>query len=329
MFLSIHDSTKVIRSFSYVVWFALCYLLYFSVVRAYVRSISADGILAVFKNLGRIQVFVCLVEKLLGIDRPSLLYYEPSYMAFALLPYIYFSLTQFKNNYKIFSKVDIAFVFLLVFLTMSANLLLAMTFVVLISYLRVSFKSFFLILILSVFGYFSTQWYYQNNYDLLAITFKKVHESPNVVTSLLERTGNRWPRTIIGIDVIYDYFPKGIGLGAFSDFSSHYNVSRDYTNGFPWNEPRGLPASNVFVEVLSEGGVFVFISLLFFWVNLFFAKPESNVDSAFINHWRKILFIFLLLLMFESSLLRPYFWVFMGIISGLLSSKTKKSIRVN
>jgi hypothetical protein len=323
MLFSVYYSSDGIRSLSYIIWFVTCYFLYFNVIKNLVIDLDSNFILRVFRDLGRFQILACIVLKVLGVDRPALLFYEPSYMILALLPYIYFSIMQFQYKTNIYKKIDLFLVFSLILVTMSANLLLAIIFVVVVGYFRLSFKYFFYITVLAIFSYYFSFWYYQHNADLLAFTFKNLHESPNFIKTVLERTGNRWPRMIIGIDVIKDFFPSGIGLGTFSDFSINYNINKDYAAGLPWNEPRGFPASNVFVELLAEGGLMVFISFLFFISLLMFMPIKASVQVSFVSHWRKVIFIFLLLLLFESSLLRPYFWAYLGILSSFLTMPSK------
>uniref|UniRef100_UPI004049EA74 hypothetical protein n=2 Tax=Pseudomonadati TaxID=3379134 RepID=UPI004049EA74 len=327
MLLSVFYSSSAIRSLSYLVWFVACYLLYFNVIKNLIGNVDYSYILRVIRDLGRFQIVACLLLQFLGVDRPALLFYEPSYMILALLPYIYFSLIQFKYNVGFYNRIDLFLIMLLIFITMSANLLLAIILVIVVGYLRLSLKSILYLVLLSFFSYYLSYWYYQNNTDLLAFTFRNLHESPNFINTVLERTGNRWPRMMIGLDAIYDYFPNGVGLGTFSEFSINYNVDKDYAVGLPWNEPRGFPASNVFVELLAEGGVFVLTFFLLFICLLMFMPVKKSVPSVFVSHWRKMIFIFLLLLLFESSLLRPYFWAYLGILSSFLTLSNKNVSR--
>ena len=316
MLISTYFSFSPIRSLSYIVWFIICYLFYFSVTKNAIRQFSPESIIKVFRDLGRLQILGCIFLKVLGVDRPSLFFYEPSYMVIALLPYTYFTILQFKLNNTVFKLIDVMLVGILVLITMSANLLLSILVVILVGYLRPSFKSIFILICFSVLSYYFSIWYYTNNSDLLAFTFQKIHESPDIIASLLERAGNRWPRTMIGIDVAKEYFNSGIGLGAFADFSIYYNVYKDYAGGFVWNEPRGFPASNVFIELLAEGGIGVLVVFLIFILYTFFSSLKVQDNKRYISDWRKIIFIFFILLMFESSLLRPYFWAYLGVLAS-------------
>jgi len=325
MFFSTLISSSAIRSFSYIIWFSVCYFLYFSVIKNLVSDLSSNEILRVFRDLGRFQILCCMLLKFSGIPRPSLLFYEPSYLILGLLPYIYFSLLQIQLKNGVFKSIDLFLVLILIALTMSANLLLAIILILAFLYIRFSLKYLIFLAVLVLSSYYFSLWYYQNNADLLAITFRNLHESPDFISTILQRTGNRWPRILIGIDVVKEYFPKGIGLGTFSEFSVNYNVNKDYAAGFPWNEPRGFPAANVFIELLAEGGVFVFFIS---FVCLFMFMPlKSSADEFIASHWRKMMFIFILMLMIESSLLRPYFWAYLGILSNFLAFKGKKKLQ--
>lgn len=324
MFVSILNSSSAIRSISYILWFIVCYFLYFTVIKNISAQMKGIDILKLFRDLGRFQIICCIFLKLIGIDRPALLYYEPSYLVLGMLPYIYFCIVQFQSKNNVFKKIDLLFLFSLLIVTMSANLILALLLVLCLNYIRFSFKYFFLVLFLCVFFYNFSYWYYQNNSDLLAITFRNLHETPDFINTVLQRTGNRWPRILIGIDVVKEYFPNGIGLGTFSDFSINYNVNKDYAAGFPWNEPRGFPAGNIFIELLAEGGFWV---LFFFvgFISLFLFMPiKKTANDFFAKSWRKMIFIMIVMLMIESSLLRPYFWAYLGVLSVFLTTSPKR-----
>lgn len=316
MFVTSYFSYNVIRSLSYIVWFLVCYLLYFNVIKSMTKNMDPYLVLKVFRDIGRLQILACIMLRLYGVERPALLYYEPSYMILAMLPYIYFTIIQFRNEFKIFKGIDVFLLFALVYITMSANLLLAIAIVSVLGYLRMSLKPILFLFLSALVGYYFSHWYAQNYDDLLGVTFQKILESENYLASLLDRTGNRWPRTLIAFDAAKEYLWYGVGLGSFSDFSVDYNTHVDYASGFSWNEPRGLPASNVIIELLAEGGIFVFSAFFVFIALIFTRKSHSENGADLLIHWKKIVFIFFILLIFESNLLRPYFWAYLGVLSS-------------
>lgn len=325
MLASAYFSFLPMRSVSYICWFFICYAFYFGVARSFTKIITYEGVLKTVRITGRLQIIICGAMALVGIERPSIFYYEPSYFVIALVPYIYYSLGFFKNG-KVtkFSAVDVFLLVVLLFVSMSANLMLAILITACFHYVRLEIKYIFIMVVggLIVWGF--TQWYYQTHDDLLAVTLANIYQSTDMLSAILERTGNRWPRMQLGIDVAQEHMLTGVGLGTFSDFSLSYNSAYDYAKGMVWNEPRGFPATNIFVELLAEGGVWVLLCFISFLLYIFRAPRslDSHERDKFLE-WRRVSIILLLLLCIESSLLRPYFWFYLGILSGLSSIKRK------
>ncbi len=328
MLASSYFSFLPMRSVSYICWFFVCYAFYFGVARSLVNIITYEGILKTVRITGRLQIIVCGIMALAGIERPSIFYYEPSYLIIALIPYIYFSVGFFKDRKRTkFGLVDLFLLVILLFVSMSANLMLAILITASFHYIRFEVKYIFAatIGILLVWGF--TQWYYKTHDDLLAVTLANIYQSADVFTAVLERAGNRWPRMQLGIDVAQEYMLTGVGLGTFSDFSLSYNSSYDYAKGLVWNEPRGFPATNIFVELLAEGGIWVLVCFILFILYVF-KTPRylSSSERQQFSEWRSVFIILLLLLCIESSLLRPYFWFYLGILSGLSSIMGRRKV---
>lgn len=326
MLVSSYFSVLPIRSVSYIIWFFVCYVFYFGVARSFSKIITYDGVLKGIRITGRLQIIVCGLMALIGIERPSLFYYEPSYLVIALVPYIYYSVGFFKDRKLTkFGFIDVFLLLVLLFVSMSANLMLAILITACFHYIRFEIKYIILSAIGILFVWGLSQWYYKTHDDLLAVTLANIYQSTDALASILERTGNRWPRLQLGVDVANEYMFTGVGLGSFSDFSLNYNSAHDYASGFVWNEPRGFPATNIFVELLAEGGIWVLLCFMFFLFYILKAPRCVNSDDRqkFIE-WRRVLIILILLLCIESSLLRPYFWFYLGILSGLSSIIKKK-----
>lgn len=321
-----------IRSLSYIIWFSLCYFFYYTVTRSLIAKFSYREVMLAVRDVGRLQIILCFLLYIMGVDRPALLYYEPSYMVFSILPYIYFSIGAFKNvKSNPFSMFDFFLLLLLVVVTKSANLLLALMLCSFFNYFKFSFRYMALLIFGCVSIYFASIFYYQNNNDLLALTFKSVHESPDVIITILERTGNRWPRLQLGLDIANTDFYTGVGLGTISELSTNFNPLHDYTSGLPWNEPRGFPTTNVFIELLAEGGVLVlFLFIIFMLVVLLKTKHNKGTELyKSLSEWRKVIFIMFLLLLIESSIMRPYLWFYLAVVSGLLVKLKNEALKTN
>ncbi|MCF5894078.1 hypothetical protein K3H42_02940 [Aeromonas veronii] len=328
MLVSSYFSFSPMRSVTYICWFFICYIFYFGVARTFTRAITYEGVLKTVRITGRLQIIVCGIMALVGFERPSLFYYEPSYLIIALVPYIYYSIGFFKDRKRTkFGLIDLLLLLILLFVSMSANLMLAILITASFHYIRfeVKYIAAVSVAIFLVWGF--TQWYYKTHDDLLAVTLANIYQSVDVFTAVLERTGNRWPRMQIGIDVAQEYMLTGVGLGTFSDFSLSYNSFYDYTKGMEWNEPRGFPATNIFIELLAEGGGGVFVFFVLFLLYIFNAPRYLNsYEKRHFFEWRRIFIILLLLLCIESSLLRPYFWFYLGILSGLSSMIGRRNV---
>lgn len=316
-------SSNNLRSFAYVIWLVLSFFLIFlSFKELLVKHYSYSDLVCAVRDTGRIQIVSCFLLSLLGVERPSLLYYEPSYLIIALLPYIYFSLRKFSSRSEhAFSYIDLFLLVVLLKVTMSANLILAMALCLIFIYARINIKAISYFFLFIIAGYYGASWYGENHQDLLARTINKVFASADVVTTVLERSGNRWPRMLIGFDVAAENTLYGIGLGTFSEYSMTYNTLRDYAKGFIWNEPRGFPATNIFIEVLAEAGIFVCFFLMLFLVFLLTRRVNIDSKATSLTDWRLINVIVILLLMIESSILRPYFWFFLAVVASLTSSR--------
>ncbi|MGB0833766.1 MAG: hypothetical protein ACPGR2_04555 [Psychrobium sp.] len=325
MFITSYFSSYMLRSIAYIVWFLLCYLLYFSVFRSLSCRMTESAINYAVRDAGRIQIILTALMFFMGVERPALLYYEPSYMAIALVPYIYLSLKGIQGK-GVFKSLDVLLIFILLFVTKSANLILLLALSCAFIFFRFKLTSLVYSLIAVVSVYYFTIWYADNSDDLIAITFKNMHASTDLLITVIERMGNRWPRFLLGLEVASQYLYTGVGLGTFSDFSLTYMPQLDYSKGFEWLEPRGFPVTNVFLELVTEGGLFVLIFCIIF-LNIVLLKPESFNSNHVI--WRNLLVVMLFMLFVESSLLRPYVWAYLGIFSSFKVFNQKKNGKVS
>ena len=83
-----------------------------------------------------------------------------------------------------------------------------------------------------------------------------------------------------------------------------------------------MNATNAFLEIAAEGGLFSFIGLLS--VLIFVARKRNN--ETLIKPFKLAFYITSIALLIESSYLRPYVWALYGIIIGLNSSRPEAGI---
>lgn len=310
------------RGLSYSINFILCFVLFYGVWRSIAKEIGFNGIINIIKYSGRIQIIIISFQFLiLSINRPSFFYYEPSYAAIGLAPYIFLSIYYLiKYDCSVFKKIDFILVMCFVLITKSANALLCIILSFLFCFKTGGIKyKIYLFIIVSIF--IVTLYFYSiYSDDLIAHTIRNIIHSDNPIHAILERTGNRWNRIIIAFDAIkYRFnFIFGIGPGSFSDYSRVFNPQIDYSNGMAWTDPRGYPAVNIFIELLVENGIFLLgIFLIFIFITI---RKSSNKLISY------CLIISLLLLCIESSIVRPYFWALVGFVSAFsIREKNEKN----
>ncbi|KJY79059.1 O-antigen ligase family protein [Vibrio nigripulchritudo] len=314
MVISSLHSENALRSLAFIFWIFVCYTLYFGVPRNIILNSDSIDLGWVIRFCGRVQILCCLTLYTLGMDRPSIFYYEVSYLVIALIPYTFFSIGVFaKNKVEGFSFFDFVLVFIFLLISQSASLVLAIFLSFILNYFRLRIKYLFYLFSFAFVSFAFSSLYIIHVDNLLSDTLRKVLESPDLILTIIERAGNRFPRMDIAYDVAIENFYYGIGLGNFADYSISYNHSYDYSKGLPWNEPRGLPATNIFLEILAEGGIFVLLTFLVFLVSVIDIDFRRN--EIFV--WKLAMLLLIILLCFESSILRPYFWVLLGCYSAI------------
>ncbi|HBR2808547.1 TPA: hypothetical protein L9Q62_005337, partial [Klebsiella pneumoniae] len=148
------------------------------------------------------------------------------------------------------------------------------------------------------------------NNDLIAITFKNIFMSDNVTQALIERAGNRWYRVEMAYDVALQHF-WGVGIGAYTEFTLNNKSSYPYYSSLPWYlNPFGLPAISLYIEMAATCGWLALIVWLAWHYKMLFSKHVSSAKGSVIFF---SLIISMLILIIESSFMRPYYWALIGI----------------
>ncbi|MGO0305866.1 O-antigen ligase family protein [Endozoicomonas acroporae] len=317
--LSALASENTTRSFAYSFWLIFNYFLIYCVFRHFATRTSGELVAYAYIWSFRVQILLSAFLVIIGEqERAHLFYYEPSYFALASIPYIVIILWNYIEQSET-SKIDICFLFVFLFITKSANLI----FIILISLgcififlKKVTVKNFLFFTFLCFILLMAAYLYSQYSDDLIASTIKSIINSSNPIDAILYRTGNRWPRMLLTVDVTKYSFPFGVGAGNFEAFSLNF-FGRDYSGGIPWLEPRGYPAVNMWLELLAELGVLGFALFSYFVFHLI-RKSDSLLPE---NRWLLVsLIVFCIVMIFESNYFRLYFWGFMGLFSGICSS---------
>ena len=302
-------SINVPRSIAYTLLLAFNIFCVASIGRA-LFSLSPKGFKAGLILCARLQILMGVCLAVLGLqDRVSIFFYEPSYWAIALTPYLYFT----AKKHISLSWPDWVLIFTALLLTKSANLVLLVVIAIVVSHLSsFSLKS---ILRMAVFlaitlGFLC--FYAHVSDDLIAITVRRILESDSILQQCLERGGTRYPRMMVALDVFKNNLIHGIGPGTFFSFDKTEAILNSYPAFFPRHNIEQSPAINIFVEMGAEGGI-IFLSAFVYY--LYRGLMSKNSDTTY----RYVMLVMILGLLFEASIQRTYFWVLLGAASFMSS----------
>lgn len=279
-------------------------------------SLSPEGFKTGLVICARVQILAGICIAALGLQaRVSIFFYEPSYWAIALTPYLY--LTAKKN--VALSWPDWMLILITVLITKSANLMLLVLVAIVVSNLSsFSIKSVVrMAVFLSIIG-IGLGLYSQVGNDLVATTVHRILDSNNILQKCVERGGNRYPRMLAALDVFQNNVIHGIGPGTFADFDKTEAIQNTYPEFFPKHDIAHSPAINVFIEMAAEGGIFLLLSFLCY---LLCGLMGKNSDATL----RNIVVVMLIGLLLESSMQRSYFWLLLGAASFTFSSHQPQS----
>ena len=279
-------------------------------------SLSPEGFKAGLVLCARAQIFAGIFIAALGLQaRISLFFYEPSFWAIALTPYLYIT----AKKHIALSWPDWILILIAVQITKSANLMLLVLVAIIVSNLSsLSIKSLArMTIFLTIIG-IGLGLYSQIGDDLVASTVRRILESDNVFQQCVERGGNRYPRMLVALDVFQNNVIHGIGPGAYASFNKAEAIRNSYPEFFPYHNIAHSPATNVFIEMAAEGGIVLLFSFLCY---LFCGLTGKGTDATL----RNIVIVMLIGLLLESSMQRSYFWLLLGAASFTYSGDQPKT----
>lgn len=297
--------------FSYIIWIFFNFFVFYRTAASKDLFLYVD-IPKIFIASGRLQIIIgALCMLLFQQERLTFTYYEPSYMAVGLIPYITFSLLSRKVDLLDVFCISLfvvlgqsaLFIILLLF-TLSARLFMrGNKYKVLITSTLVSIAS-------ATFVFDS----YNNDSRANHLLVRAIVDEGFDLLTLLDRAGNRIPRMEAAYLVFAENPLLGIGPGNYSNHINNIDFTH-ITHGIPWLEVYGQPPVNIFLEAGINAGIFglLSLSLVFAWftlISLFRCKDR--------RYFLIIILIFLAGLI-ESSYLRAYCWLFFGIVAGQVS----------
>lgn len=306
------------KGFAYAGWFLFNFLLLFRAGVNASRVLGKDVWNVVILN-GRIQIIASLLLVAIGVhDRAQFIYYEASYMAIGLIPYVFASIHLSKSRW-----LDFTLMALLLAGNQSANqaLVLGIAIILWVFQEGLTGRTFAVLVSIPLLGWGLVLQALADpksaNYNIVKYVFD-TGITFELIKVAFERGGNRVPRVEAAFEIARDFPFLGLGPGNYID----YSATRDFSHihgGLWWLEPGGLPAVNVVVEASTNAGVIASVLLLVAFGTLFLRAlrhADDNVRGAIVG----ALIAIGVTLQLESNYLRAYLWIAFGIFVGQLWS---------
>lgn len=320
---SLMFSSEFTKSAGYLLWIFFNYIS-LSIVYKYLITKSLDKTLSGVRDAYRLQILLGCALYFTGIQpRASVLYYEPSYFALSLTPYVVMIASSYIKSkgyigevIKRTSLIDVFLLMAAIYTTKSANLILVCGLsVMVIAFLgKGKIKKIFITAALGAIAIGGLYYYSLNSSDLIAVTIYKLFNSPDPIEALLDRTGNRWPRFNLAYDTAMTHL-WGVGIGAFEQYTLTHTLL-DYM-GLPFYlSPIGYPPINIYLEIAATCG---WPALAVWLVWHFKMIKQANYKTVGGPVIVCSLIVAMLALFIESSFMRPYYWMLIGMVMGQIT----------
>lgn len=317
------------KSIGYIFWIVFNYIAICSVYKHLIIGNSRKTILGL-RDSYRFQIIIGGVLYFSGLQfRAQVLYYEPSYFALSLIPYVVLVFCGLLRNgmqkdveWNDIRFLDVMLLFVALYTTKSANMVLVsmLAAVVVSLYGDGKIKKLNIMGISFMIAWAFLTWYSSNYNDLISTTFQKIANADSFYDAILERTGNRWPRAQLTFDTAMNTF-WGVGIGSFKEYTSA-NYFPKFSEIPAYYSPLSNEAVNIYFEIAATCGW----GALVVWLSLHFKlicgvnKYKNNTPIIVCS-----LVVAMFALVIESNFLRPYYWMLIGMIMGQISLLKNKS----
>lgn len=305
----------IARGFIYSFWILFNYFFFFRTAYLITTNLGSRIWNAVLWG-GRIQSVLAIIMTLTGLhERARFIYFEPSYLAIGLVPYLFTSIFWSKNRIFDFSLI----LFVLIF-NQSANMMIAII-VAFIFWLFVSrrlWTSVCLVFLATLTGFFTYRVALNdllNPNHALAKLVSDTEISMDLITAILSRAGNRIPRMEAALELLSGHWLQGYGPGAYIDITANRNFDR-ITGGLDYLDPAGLPVINVLLEAAANAGVLAAAVLVAAFVHVIRVVITRPKDVRERHLMIGAMLAYGVMLQFESSYLRAYVWLTFGVFMG-------------
>lgn len=319
-FISLFYTKSFINSLSYFIFVLFnCFVVIIPLINwssskknknliyIYIYVFKTVGILTIIQFiLGNIGIFIPIFQNDIyrGIFRPSLWFYEPSYLATYFSLYIGIVLVGYLNDQKKY-KNDLLFSWFCTALTTSSTGFIAigisMFFLILFqkslsSKLKTIFLTFgFGVLIFSIIG-------------LIKIEILEIFLGRLFNQGIQASSGGRIEGSIKALNIFLKFPLFGIGANSYKDLPMNLSKS---------------PVPNVTIEILVNLGFVGFCCFVYFFKYLF-NLYKSNKDIVEVKMMWVSLILFLLILQANQNYMRLYMWIHIALYIGVV--KKSKSL---
>lgn len=302
----------VVKGLIYSVWIWINYLFFFRAGYLIAGELR-EGVWAALLWGGRAQIVLGVVLVLLGVhERARFVYFEPSYLAIGLVPYLFVSLFWSREKW-----LDGIFLLILVIFNQSANMVVAMV-VAMLYWLvvnrRVWISVIFLVFAILV-GYISYRVVLDDpaspNHGV-AVWVADNGVNLDMIYAIIGRAGNRAPRFQAAMEMLQGHWLNGFGPGVYVDITANRDFDH-ITDGLEYLDPAGLPVINVLLEAVSNAGVLAAVVLIVVFLYVMFLVIVRVNDNDERRVMIGAMLAFGVMLQFESSYLRAYVWLAFGI----------------
>ncbi|WP_350304134.1 O-antigen ligase family protein [Photorhabdus viridis] len=275
-------------------------------------NLNRDSLIRIIIYVYRVQITFSILFVVFGItERAQFFYYEPSYMGLSLVLYTSAIFCNAMSGKSI--KLDILFALAFLCFSFSAIFLLSV-FIVSLIYMTM-LKPRYMLLFLLLLGSILVAYIFIID-DLNTLAIRNFLNGNIDFEQLILRGGNRISRILSAIDVFLLHPFFGVGFNAYEEYSIIKGIN-DYSGGIEYLTAKGLPAINIYIELMATSGIVGLLGFFILVVYICFLsrKKKSPFFIAILS--------MLLMLNFESSIMRPYFWVAVALALSDYSSKIK------
>lgn len=306
---SIVFSIAPIRSILYTIWIiatiASCYFLARILAENSKETFQSqwgnqdllDGFIIRAYRLQLIVAFALFATKI--HERPTFLYYEPSYFSISLSIYVALTLQNFLKKEKYILDAFLILIYAATSFSASFLIVCALIFILHFDRRRL-LLSITAIIVLFILGALYVTYVDDINTEII----KGLVNGNIGIFELMLRGGNRLPRIFIAYDTFISNPINGIGLGTFEQYSQHLILPSIFEDN-EYMVVNGLPAVNIYLEIAATAGLLGLIGFIIF----LYPVLHWGIKDKFRSPYFCALICMLLILAFESNYLRPYFWV--------------------